>query len=922
MDKLNTLLKNKNILCIVLLILFCCLHHLPFFIISDFSGLGDPTNQDLPLRYLASKLWIKGEIPLINPYNFYGDSIAGKTHSGAFYPLNIIYGFFHPILAKKISTYFHYLILSLGMYLFLKSLNISSKASLFSSLLFSTNPIGFHYVIPCLNTFSWLPWIFLSINKLFINNFKTTHIILFALSLSLSFLGGYTQIWLYIILISSIYFLVRIIMERKFSFNLIKLILIAIIIFISICGIQLIISYSEFKFSVRSVSNICREFEQNKPQSWNFIDNIYDFISVKKVKDNIFYVMYGFFFPLYFIGILILFITKEGKISKFVICFIIIALLVSILFIGQNPCRFPFLKYFRHHKQFFPTLIPFVISLMAAYVFENKLKINLKLLLIFSLLAIAPISILAALKNLILPFSIEILFNIFILIILFIYKAKRIEILFYLFFIFAISYNSFKSFYVDKSYYDYNWFTKAEENNQLLINKKVIEKNALVYSDAFIFHSPYKRFLNSIFGIKNLQLNTFDALLAIDANSFFNRLSNNKIDVRNFKIFGVKYIIFNVESASEIIDKYYSSKVPELKELNIKRILSFCPSSDNLYYSYIDENDKTFLVEIKEGRRKIEEYQKPIIISCLTNRIGGVPKYLITIDGKRLVIIHRERRSYSSLGIDPPVFDFNIKAIQDNDDIIIFFIDIRARINLIRIRLREGNIKIIQRKTIADGYYKILPATNNRINERDIALLNRNGQIFLYNIDYGRLMYFDKLPGYVMSSFVLSNLAPLDLLKEEIKSSMEWKKIFVDESKRFEIWKYQGKIFPDLWFVSETKYISEEDFYNKLAGGVIDLDKVAYLDKKIEYKFKRLEYKDINIEEWKEQSIKLEINISDEAMLVIRNRWNICWSADLDEAETNIYRVNEFMQGIKIPAGKHKLKLNCNLRNMIIGHRQ
>jgi len=916
MDKLNILLKSKNILCI--LSLLCCLHHLPFFFISDFSGLGDPTNQDLPLRYLASKHWLKGEIPLINPYNFYGDSIAGKTHSGAFYPPNIIYGFFHPILAKKISTYFHYLILSLGMYLFLRSLNISSKASLFSSLIFSTNPIGFHYVIPCLNTFSWLPWILFSINKIFINNFATTHIILFALTLSLSFLGGYTQIWLYIILISSIYFLIRIIMERRFSLNLIKLILIVIIIFISICGLQLIISFSEFKFSVRSVSNICREFEQNKPASWNFINNIYDFISIKKVKDNIFYVMYGFFFPLYFIGILILFINGISKISKFIIFFIIIALLVSILFTGQNPCGFPLLKYFRHHYQFFPTLIPFVISLMAAYVIEDKAKINFKLLLTFSLLAAAPIFIFALSKNLMSPTSLESLFNIFLLIILLLYKTKRTEILFYLFFIFAISYNSIKSFYVDKSYYDYNWFNKAEENNRMLIDNKIIEKNALIYSDAFIFHSPYKRFLNSIFGIKNLQLNTFDALLAIDANSFFNRLSNNKIDVRNFKFFGIKYIIFNIETASETIDRYYSSKISELKGLNIKRILSVCFGYDIFYYSYISEDGKSFLLENKEGWRNIAEYQKPIIISCGIGRVGGEPKYLITIEGEKLGIINRESGSYSSLEIKPPIFDFNIKAIQDGDDLIIVFIDIRAKVNLLRMKLNEGNIKIMQRESIADGYYKILPSLTNRGDEKDIALLKRNGQIFLYNVDYGRLMYFDKLPEYVMSSFVLSNLAPLDLLKEEIKNNIEWKRIFVDASRKFEIWKYQGEIFPDLWFVSRTRYITEEDFYNKLSGEAIDLDKVAYLDKKsYEYKFSRLKHKDIKIEEWKEQSIKLKIYVSDEAMLVIRNRWNICWSADLDGQNTYIYRVNEFMQVIRLPAGKHILKLKCNLMNMI-----
>lgn len=901
----------------IIILLLCCLHHLPHFFITEFSGLGDPTNQDLALRILAAKQWKEGKIPLLNPYNFYGDSIAGKTHTGVFYPPNLLYIFFSPIKAKIISTILHYFILATGMYLFLKSLNLNTNAALLSSLLLSTNPIGFHYVLSSFNTYCWMPWIFFYINKILYTDYKSSYIILMAVIISLSFLSGYPQIFFYIIIIAGAYFIIHAIIAKKISFKIIKFILIISIVFLILSSLQFLVSYEEFLFSARSANNICKISQKSAPTTFVSLKLAYNYFFISKPIDKIIYLISGFSLPLYSIGLIILFIFTKN--TKTIIAFISICFLISILFIGENPCNFPILKYFRHNEQFFPVLIPFINSLIIAFILDKYIKLNIKILFM-SILFMLLIFIIIPNKNINVLTFLELVYNISLFIFIYIYTAKKKNMLFLTIFTLLIGYNSVKGFYIDKSYYNYNWFSNAVETNKFLIKNNIIHKDSIIYSNSFNIKSPYKRFLNGIFKIQNLELNTFDPLISIDSYQFFNQLLYNKININNLRFLGLKYIIFNVTSPNELIDNFYISNLKEINNFKNNTPISFCSVQSTLYYSYHTKEKRYLLAKIEEKNNKVIELNYPLILVCPIEKQKEELTYFLSLKYNKLTIKNfKTRKSLISIKLKIPIFNYNIRAITDNKIISIFYIDVRGRINYIKINIKNNEIYKIKNTIIADKFYKILPTIDSIKNNKLIYFLDREAKIYIYDIKNNKFSLNDKLLFKFMSSFALNNFAHLDLLKAEVTQNPDWKQIFFDENKGFEIWQYNKNVYPEAWFINETKYATEKDFYSLFIKSKIDIDKVAYINNNdFINKFKNFKLNKIIHKQQKEFHKKFIIQNANEAFLVLRNKFNLCWSAYINGNKVPIYKVNGFMQGIKIPKEDYiNLELNCNFSNYI-----
>lgn len=802
---------------------------MPYFIISDFSGLGDPLYVDFALRIIATKIWTQGVIPLINHYNFYGDTIAGKFHPGVFYPLNFIYLLFPPMLNKKIITYVHYVIIAVGMYLFLRSLNISKRSALFSSLFYSTNPVGYHFALPGLNTYAWLPWIFYFSHKTIITNYNIKAIIWLSVIISVSFLAGHPQIWVYIILICSLYFLVDFVLQKRLSFKIIKLIFIILFIFILICGLQILLSYLEFKYYKRFAINICQEFEKGFPFVKTLPIILTDYVFAGKLKNHIFYTLYGFFFPLYLIEIIILFIFKKFEYKKNLLLFFILSLILSIGFIGKNPCSLPLIQNFQHNNQFLATLYPMIIALMIAFVVNNRGEKNNKLLISsFAILMI--IVYLIPSKKFDASFYAEIVVNFIIIFLLFVYNfSQRRNIFFIAIFITTISYNTLKTYNMDKSLYSVNWYEKAKKEDAELMKKQILKKNFVMYSDEFVFDSPYKRYLNALFGVKNFRLNTFDGLIPKDVSLFYEKLLYNKFNIENFKYFGVKYLFLNSQSIRENIGKYFSTKEFLSKGLIIKKIVSNCISKEGIYY----------LAATKDNISNVQ-------INCLLAQYVS-PESVFYLKKDNLII----------------------NNIEEVGDLFIF-------------------------------------------------LIKRDARIFLYNKDRKKFEYFDNLPAYLMWPFVLNRLFHSEVLREEIQRSDKWSNIYTNDDKTYEIWEYKEKVFPEAWFVYETKFLKDEDFYNILGSEDAAMDKVGFVnDKNYVYKFikKGIDY--IYIQEKKAHKLRGFLKISNRAILVIRNNWDICWSAKLDKRDIPLFKINGFMQGVMINAGEHNLELNCNISNLL-----
>lgn len=180
--------------------------------------LGDPIKTQYPWRNLAIDMGKKFQLPLWNPYSFSGTPLLANISSAVFYPGNIIFFLLPFSLAWSITVLFQPALAGVFLYFFLRNLKLSSLSCVLGAIAFefcgfSTSWLEWGTI---LQTGCWLPLILLSIDKIFEYLKKKDHLkkiylwnIIFILALASSFLAGFLQIFFYVFLISTLYFLLR-----------------------------------------------------------------------------------------------------------------------------------------------------------------------------------------------------------------------------------------------------------------------------------------------------------------------------------------------------------------------------------------------------------------------------------------------------------------------------------------------------------------------------------------------------------------------------------------------------------------------------------------------------------------------------------------------------------------------------------------
>lgn len=152
-----------------------------------------------------------GQIPLWNPYAFSGHPHAADFQSAVFYPLNIF-----GLLTSQI-VFWHFLRLtptilaSLFTFLYLRNLKLSKLASLFGAITFGFSPFILTWgeeVVMSPHSIVWLPLILLGIDR-FRESGEGKFLVLIALALATSFLSGYMQTTIYVVIFVGLYFLLR-----------------------------------------------------------------------------------------------------------------------------------------------------------------------------------------------------------------------------------------------------------------------------------------------------------------------------------------------------------------------------------------------------------------------------------------------------------------------------------------------------------------------------------------------------------------------------------------------------------------------------------------------------------------------------------------------------------------------------------------
>jgi hypothetical protein len=146
---------------------------------------GDFTEQYFPLRAFAAQEWVRGQVPLWNPYLFGGQPALADIQSGALYPPHLLEslllgwnGVGFPLSALQLQAIAHLSLAAVGTYLFARAsflhylassplrLSVSLRRARFGAVMTS---LAFTYggyltgfpvqQITILEASAWLPWV-------------------------------------------------------------------------------------------------------------------------------------------------------------------------------------------------------------------------------------------------------------------------------------------------------------------------------------------------------------------------------------------------------------------------------------------------------------------------------------------------------------------------------------------------------------------------------------------------------------------------------------------------------------------------------------------------------------------------------------------------------------------------------------------
>lgn len=154
--------------------------------------LDDASRQFFPQWAWEQRAWHSGCIPFWNPDEAFGNPNLANICLAAFYPpLRLLYHCLGLVEAFNACVVFHHLFLIVGFYFFIKGRNLSRPAAFLGdvTLGFSIHAIAAPFTPTLLMTFSWIPWIFWSSDRLWKDQRGSTVLLAFALAFQIA--AGY-----------------------------------------------------------------------------------------------------------------------------------------------------------------------------------------------------------------------------------------------------------------------------------------------------------------------------------------------------------------------------------------------------------------------------------------------------------------------------------------------------------------------------------------------------------------------------------------------------------------------------------------------------------------------------------------------------------------------------------------------------------
>jgi hypothetical protein len=212
-------MNKQNTLVAVFFAAIVFLIFLPQFISGKLMMWLDMLFYFMPFRVLTSEVIRQGIVPLWNPYIYCGNPLLADMQSAVLYPLNIFFYIFPFALAAKIMTFIAYFIAAVFMYNFSRIKRLSREAAFLSASLYA---FSFYFVerapeFADLHVMVWLPAIlYFTVKRA--RTGKIFDLVFTGIALSMSFLGGHPQVFLYVFIIyAAVHFFEFYTLKKKFT---------------------------------------------------------------------------------------------------------------------------------------------------------------------------------------------------------------------------------------------------------------------------------------------------------------------------------------------------------------------------------------------------------------------------------------------------------------------------------------------------------------------------------------------------------------------------------------------------------------------------------------------------------------------------------------------------------------------------------
>src|SRR3989344_1987010 len=165
--------------------------------------ITDPVRQQIPWRKIVIESWKDGRWPTWNPYTFAGVPLDANIQAAPYYPLNAIFLLMDFSSAWTLLVAIQPLLAGIFLYLYLRSLKISVVASCLGAITWGFGGFATAWLTwgTIMQTALWLPLILLAIDS------RRPALMGFAVLMTI--VAGHMQIALYVLLLSTIYFLWR-----------------------------------------------------------------------------------------------------------------------------------------------------------------------------------------------------------------------------------------------------------------------------------------------------------------------------------------------------------------------------------------------------------------------------------------------------------------------------------------------------------------------------------------------------------------------------------------------------------------------------------------------------------------------------------------------------------------------------------------